>query len=210
MANINQKVWQILDSDLSVKKDLARKIVNTRALARDIIKRYNLKTSLDAVISAIRRFEAQGNFVKEDKQMRNLLKNSLIRTRTNLTCFTIKIKPREFFKKVQDVDMNIPGTRVSSGSFAVKLVVISDKADRIRKKFKDHIIKEEKELGEIKLELSDEACQTKGVLARIASEISLHDINIQEFFICPPEFLIYVREKDLVKTHQSIVELTRL
>jgi hypothetical protein len=46
-------------------------------------------------------------------------------------------------------------------------------------------------------------------LARIASEVALANINIQEIIVCPPEFLIYVKEKDMVKAHESLLKLCR-
>lgn len=208
--NVNQRIWTILEGDLAIKKNLSRRIVNTRALARDLITSYKLNASLDAVISAIRRFETQGDYKKQDTLIQNVLKDSLVRTRTNITCFTIKLKPREFLEKLKNIDMNIPGTRILTGSSAVKLIVINEKVPLFRKVFGDLIINENPSLAEVKVELSQEAIQTKGVLARVATEISLQDINLSEFFMCPPELLVYVKEKDLVKTHQTIVELTRL
>lgn len=210
MININQRVWKLLEADLAVKKCLSKKVVNTRALARYLIDKHDLKSSLDAVISAIRRFEAQGGYEREEAKIKNLLKNSLISTRTNITCFTLKLNSVEFLKRIKDINVDIPGTRISAGSYEIKLIVTNGKAELFRKKFRDEIIKEDSDLGEIRLELSEEACKTKGVLARIATELSLHDTNIEELIICPPEFSIYVKEKDMVKAHQSLVELTRV
>jgi hypothetical protein len=50
----------------------------------------------------------------------------------------------------------------------------------------------------------------KGILAEIANEISIHNININEILICPPEFLILVSSKDMVKTHEIILGLTEI
>ena len=87
--------------------------------------------------------------------------------------------------------------------------LINQKVPEFRKLFGNKIIKEDSGLAEVKVELGKEATQTKGVLARIATEISLQDINLAEFVICPPELLMYVHEEDLVNTHQAMVELTR-
>ena len=55
-GNTTRDVMDYLSKDLSIQKDLQRGILNIRALARQIKKEQKLKTSLDAVISAIRRF----------------------------------------------------------------------------------------------------------------------------------------------------------
>ena len=36
MKNIREEVWKFLDSDISIKKDLGRKIINVRSLAETI------------------------------------------------------------------------------------------------------------------------------------------------------------------------------
>ena len=48
---------------------------------------------------------------------------------------------------------------------------------------------------------------TKGVLARIATELSLGNINIHELIMCPPEFIVYVKERDIVKAHEALLKL---
>ena len=35
----------------------------------------------------------------------------------------------------------------------------------------------------------------------------LYDINIEEMIIAPPEFLIYVKQEDLIKTHEALFKL---
>ncbi|MBW2994631.1 hypothetical protein KY315_04395, partial [Candidatus Woesearchaeota archaeon] len=62
-------------------------------------------------------------------------------------------------------------------------------------------------LSEINVKLSTKSLETKGILARISSEIALANISLQEMVVCPPEFLIYVKEKDIVKAHEAILKL---
>ena len=60
----------------------------------------------------------------------------------------------------------------------------------------------------ISVVLPEKAIQTKGVMAKIASEIALANINITELIVCPPQFFIYVAEKDIVKAHERVLALT--
>ena len=57
--------------------------------------------------------------------------------------------------------------------------------------------------------MPEEALRTKGVLARMTSEIALANINISEVLSVPPEFLIYIKQEDIVKAHESILKLVR-
>ena len=73
----------------------------------------------------------------------------------------------------------------------------------------DEIIKLEDALSEIGVVVSDRAVLTKGVMARIANELTLANINIHELVVCPPEFLIYVRQQNIVKAHESVLKLSQ-
>ena len=64
-------------------------------------------------------------------------------------------------------------------------------------------------LSEITVTVSEKALKTKGVLARIAGELAVADINIHELIVCPPQFLIYVAQKDIVKAHERVLALSR-
>ncbi|MEK0346490.1 MAG: hypothetical protein QQN65_06625, partial [Nitrosopumilus sp.] len=55
IENIREFIWKIIDTDISLKKDLLRGIVNIRSLAKYIIDTQTINVSLDSVISAIRR-----------------------------------------------------------------------------------------------------------------------------------------------------------
>jgi len=62
-------------------------------------------------------------------------------------------------------------------------------------------------LSEISVTVAEKATKTRGVLARITAELALANINIHEMMVCPPQFLIYVSEKDIVKAHERIMSL---
>ena len=64
MANLTHEVWNYLDSETSIKKELKRGIVNSMALAKHIINAKNMSCSPDAVISAIRRYEVKSSLLK--------------------------------------------------------------------------------------------------------------------------------------------------
>ena len=205
-TNINQEVWHILKSDLAIQKDLQRKLLNTSALAKFIIQKYPISASLDSVISAIRRFQSQEKFAVEEKALLNCFKGAVVSTKNNVVCLTVNLRPSDFFKKFCTVKK--PSLRITTGSREVKLIVEQPKLNDMKKAFEKEDIKMIQDgLSEINVKLSAKSIETKGVLARIASEIALANISLQEMVVCPPEFLIYVKEKDIVKAHEAILKL---
>ncbi len=204
MESINQQVWKALQTDPAVMMDLERKLINTRALAKYLINKYDLKVSLDAVISSIRRFPLE-QFQEEDKLLQHIFNNSVINTKNNMACITINMAPNQAFTKLCMI--SLPIMRMVTGTEEVKIIVENGHADEIAKLFKKAEV--ERGLSEINVVVAEKAVKTKGVMARIAAELALANINIHELFVCPPEFLIYVSQKDIVKAHERIIALTQ-
>jgi hypothetical protein len=210
MSNINKEVWDVLDKDLSAQKDLSRGLINIRGLAKYIIEKHNMKASLDAVISAIRRYSTQREYKEEEKKLKALFKEAMISTKTNISRLTISQDAEE---KIPDVIKKIDFARhetffLATGAQIFKIFVDNHNADEIKSIFtRKEIIDAESNLGELSIRLGSEALKTKGVLARMTGEVSLRGINIEDFMVCAPEFIILVKEKDLIKAHESLLQL---
>ncbi len=204
MESINQQVWKALQTDPAIMRDLQRKLANTRALAKYLIQKYELKVSLDAVISSIRRFPLDA-YQEEEKILQHIFQDSVVSTKNNIACVTIDLAPNQVFQKLCTI--NLPLFRVTTGTDEVKILVEDRNADTISKMFKGSQV--EHNLSEISITAAEKAIKTKGVLARIALEMSLANINIHELCMCAPQFLIYVSQKDIVKAHERIITLTQ-
>ena len=204
----NQQVNSILRADLAIQKDLSREIINNRALAKRIIKQHDLRASLDAVISAIRRFQKQEVFEKEDTHILGIFKDARITTRNNVSVLTLNLTANELFNRWQRLSEHRPPFRLLTGTKQLKLSIDESQLASLRQEFKDAIENVETSLSEISITVSKRAIQTKGVLARMTNEIALAQINVMELFVCPPEFLIYVKQKDLVKAHDILLKLS--
>ncbi|MBI4163838.1 MAG: hypothetical protein HY512_03170 [Candidatus Aenigmarchaeota archaeon] len=200
--SISQQVSDIVSSDLSLQKDIHRGLINHRALARYLIDKYDFDASLDAVISALRRIELEP--LKEfDKKITGFFKDASISTRNNLVCFTLKKEALFLLPKI--ISKNI---RIVTGTDEINLIVEKTKSETLHDIFSQYIIKTEKDLGEVSIRLAEEAAKTRGVMSRIANEISLNKINIEQLLISVPEFLIYVKDKDVIKTHEVLLGLS--
>jgi RNA-binding protein YhbY len=64
-------------------------------------------------------------------------------------------------------------------------------------------------LCEIRIILEDDATYVRGLLSKIASELTLHQVNIHDIIVGVPEILIYVEEKDLVTAQKCMMELRK-
>ena len=74
VSNIREFVWRVIDTDISLKKDVSRSVINVRALAKYIINKYKLNVSLDSVISAIRRYHISPEKKSSTGEVYSLLK----------------------------------------------------------------------------------------------------------------------------------------
>jgi len=205
--NVHQTIWVLIEKDLSIKKSLIKNIVNLRALANYFIEENNLQVSVDSVISAIRRYQENLSPTKTKKQISNLFKNSTIKTRNNVVSLSLMADAPllEWFNLDEVKKKKI---KVITGKDKTILLLHNALIDSALKHFpKKYILQKKENLSEIIFTLSKEAIQTKGVLARIAGELALHDINIEELIISPPEFALYVKSSDLIKAHEALFKL---
>jgi hypothetical protein len=205
MVSVNQKVWNIISKELCVQKELMHGLINVRALAKYLVDKYSLNVSIDSVISAIRRYESSGFCDLSDDTVINLFKDCIITTRSNVACLTIKrngINPLSKFHENEIKDMY-----VISGTGDTKIICDLKDFDSIKSYFKSDELKCETGLSVIGIMLSPEAIKTRGVLAKIASEVSIYGVNIAEMIVCPPEFLIMVKDEDMLPTHEAIMNI---
>ena len=84
MTNINKEVWEFIDNSPSIKRTMSHGLINRRALANYIKKQKKLHTTLDAVISAIRRYniEKYDDIFLSAKKM--IIRTTNLSTRSNL------------------------------------------------------------------------------------------------------------------------------
>lgn len=203
MESINQKVWQEMRADPAIMRDLQRGLINMRALAKFLIDKHGLRASLDAVISSIRRFPLD-SYLEEEHILRDIFRDSVVGTTNNMACVTILHPPSEVMPKL--AALNLQHIRLVTGTDEVKVIVKNSASEKVAKAFKHTEV--DSNLSEVSVVVAEKAVKTKGVMARMASEIALAGINIHELLVCPPQFLIYVSEKDIVKAHERVLSLT--
>lgn len=209
MSSINNTVWRLIAEDVSIQKNLHRGLINIRGLARYLIEKHNLDTSMDAVISAIRRYETEKVFEEKAKGIDAVFKSAIVTTKNHVSC--IMLKDAEYEKISGDyVGKHILRENfrlIKSKEFVKLFVNQKDLEKKIAMFSKENILSVSRDLAEIRFTMHSKATETVGVLARLSHEIALHDVCIHDIISAVPEFLIYVNSEDLLKAHKAVLGL---
>ncbi len=209
MKSVNQEIAAILDKDMALQKCLKREVINTRALAQVLLKEHLLPYSLDAIISAIRRYDLEDISILNSKESKEAFSKMLISTKDNVTMIVIKdalfkVIAQDFLNE-QKLKDNV---RLLKGKETISLFVNQKDLEFKLKLFpSSHVVEMQKNLSEIRLHFSGDVRKIKGIIARVTSELAMLDINIEQIFYTFPDVLLYVKEENLVKAHQSLLTL---
>ena len=209
MSNIHKQVQAILSSDRAIQKNLQRDLINIRALAR-FLQEKGVDGSIDAIISAIRRFENDKKLILQEENLKECLSKMIISTKSNI--LGIELKDAEFKTICEDyLDKNIlkKNTRLIKAKESVIIFLNQKEYDDKKRLFNlKNILHTKEKLAEIRLSFPKESKQVIGLLARIGMELSLESISIEGIIESMPEILIYVSESDLVLAHKAVMSLT--
>ncbi len=213
MKNINREVWRYLDNHITIKKDLADGLINGRALAKRIIKDLGLNCSLNAVISAIRRYHIDMKEKEYLPEIYKLLMKAKLLTRTKLA--SVLLKKNETVRNklanlYQKIDFQGGDTlRIFEVNKYIKIIIDEKTSEEAEKIFdKKEIVDMEKNLGEITITYNVDITKTPGVFALLSNELAANNISIIDSMICHSEHLIIVKEKDLQRSFNVLIELT--
>lgn len=212
MTNIVHEVWKVLDDNPSIRREINRGLINTSALARYIIEEKKVDATLDAVISAIRRynFDQHGDIFDNSYQMLRQTVN--ISTKSNLAEISL-IKDDEVqqrLPKLFNIIKYVQGDvlRVTQANESIRLLIDEKNMDNVTELFpKNKIIKKETGLAEINIYIHPKMQTTPGILAAIANELAVNGINIVEFMTCPPEMICVVKKDDLLRASNVLYKL---
>lgn len=213
MTNIRNDVWRRIDRDPSIKLDLERGLINMRALAR-FCRDNGIEGTEDAMLSAIRRYPKSQKTKKQYDQAIKVIKNSAITIRSHVASIALS-KSKETHELLSAVFQNIKYEkseicRIVEAEESIHLMVDEKNLDKIITLFPSRLVSEtRKHLAEINIHLNQKTLETPGVLSIIASEITRNEINLYEVMSCVPELLLFVDEKEAVKAHQVLFDLTK-
>jgi hypothetical protein len=212
LSNIREFIWKVIDTDVALKKDLGREIVNVRALANYIIRENKLNVTIDSVVSAVRRYQVQPSNKIEASKVYSLLKQAKISTVTKISSLTLK-KSEPVHEKIAKI---LPETdytageilRVLEGSKIFKIIFDQKNFQKMIEFFgRQNIVESNMKLGMIEMIYPDILQKTPGVFSVISNELAENDISIVDALICSNEHIIIIDEKNLLKAFDIVYNL---
>lgn len=212
MTKIVQTIWKAIDDDPSIKRDLARGLVNTSALARYLITDKHIDTTLEAAISAIRRYQHDAFTDIYTPASRLLGQTINISTRSNLAEIALTKDDDVQYRlpKVFDIIHYVRGDvlRIMQANESIRLLIDEKNMDTVLGLFhQDKVLATDKNLAEIAIHIHPKMQKTPGILSILANELSLNNINIIEAMTCPPEMLFIVKNDDFQQASTVIHRL---
>ena len=214
MTNIQSNVTNFIEQDVSIRRGLSRGFVNIRALAKYIHDNLALPCSLDAIISAIRRYETEEQTKEDIKNRYKVIANSKVSSRTRMASVLFKKKMEvrnSLLKLYSKIDFTKGEVlRILEVSQWIKIIIDQDNLKLVDEMFeKKDILEIDNKLGEISLIYQEEVINIPGIFSVLSSELVLSDISIRDGVICGSEHIIIVNEDDLMKALQALHKVTK-
>jgi aspartokinase len=214
MTNIQSEVTNFIEQDVSLRRGLSRGLLNTRALAVYIHQNLHLSCTLDAIISAIRRYDGMDEPKEDIKKRYQLIAAAKVSSRTRMASVLLKKEPEvrsALTKLYSKVDFSKGEViRILEGSQFIKIIIDETNSEEIEKLFsKKDVVSKEQDLGEISLIYADDVANTPGVFAALSGELALSGISIIDGVICGNEHIFIINEDDLMKALQAMHRISK-
>lgn len=209
VENNRRSIERIIETDPVIKKGLRRGIINTRALARYIQESDGINSSFDAILGTIRRYPLEG---RESLPSLGVFKDCSLALRSKIGDLILELDS-DAMKRIVEFAGSLrtlrgENLRILVGLKSMRVIAEQKAIAQLKEALSDHkIIKYTTNLVEISVLLSQEAEKSNGVIARITTEIALHDICIWGSVCVLPEFIVLVEEKDASRAHEALQTL---
>ena len=216
MTSTAKEVAKEIEDDVIVRRALEKGIVSMNSLAVYLIKKKNIHASLDAVVSAIRRYRQEVPLEKKYEKAKDVIsKSSDIRITTNIVEIAVE-KNEEAQRILQKAFAMVSVDKgeillIIQGEKSIKFIINAKNKEKILQLFsRKSIMSIEDNLAEINIHLTDDAVKTPGIIATLSTEFMVHDINVYESMSCVPEMLFFVKQKDVMKSYQVLSMLVTI
>jgi len=189
-----------------VMKGLQRGIVNSRALARFIQETAGPESTLDAILGIIRRYPL-GN--ENEGDLHQVFKGCELALRDKMGDLAVENGP-DIMKRIAEFASTIRTTRgktlrVMVGLQSIRVIADQKTLESFRQTLRPkEIISYSSDLTEISVLLPPEAVATKGIIARIPTELAMNDVNLVGIMCNAPEDIVLIAEKDAPRALQAL------
>ena len=202
MANITRITEEYISTHPVIKDALSKGLINYSSLTRSIAKELGLEKNFDAILMACRRYHKK---LRKEKSSENeiisLLKKSRLEVKNRIVAFVLEKDIH--FSHLIDIEKEIKKSsslmHIVEGASAITVITEEEFYLRIKKLFKNKILKESRNLAEVILKSSSNLESVPGVMAYLYSLFGERGINITETMSTWTDTLFVIDEKDIGK-----------
>lgn len=209
--NASEVVRDVIERDAVIRNGLARRLINTRALARYIQVATYEKFSLEALVAAIRRYP-----VKETATIRKAMGGLILKLglKNKIVEVTIQNEPDIpvlLSKFSEEVDyMRGETLTIISGARNSLVVIDSSNLDKlIRIIPKKNVLAVRRNLATVIVTIDTEpTIKTPGFIAAMTTEIAIEGISIIDFVSAFEEIYVIVNQRDALRAYRALEMLS--
>ncbi len=207
IMNITGATYEVVAEYPYIENYLSKKLVNYRALARDIRPRVATKigreVNIQSIVTALRRLSYDKDSKKE--HVDDILSKSEISLRYDLALITVELT-RYIHGKILELHRNTgdDGYLLLQGLESLTIVVKDSHLGFLEKLFKNSILKKIENLAGIVVKSPEDITDTPGVITRLTSLLSAENINIVEMMSSYSETFLLVEEGDALACIEAI------
>ncbi len=206
--NITKITEQYVAEHPFVKDCLKKGLINYSSLTRQICLDLNLdKKNFDAVLIACRRFYKKiKTEATIEKNITEILKNSKIEVKNKITSLVLEkdIIVPNLLGLEQEAKKILETFHIIEGTTSIVIITSNEFAKKVKKVFRNKIIKENTNLAEVILKSPKKIETTSGVISYIYSLLGENNINIFETLSCWTDTIFLVEEKDLSRVMEFL------
>ncbi len=209
----SEAVRQIIERDAVIRKGLARGLINTRALARYIRRLEHDAYSMEALVSAIRRYPVRATSAKHEDIGGQITKLSLKNKIVAVTLKNAPEIPNLLAKFSGEIDTaRGENLQIVSGVDFVTVFLDSKNLGKLTADMPRHsIVSTLHGLAVITVALSPAGLKTLGIVGAFGTELAMNDVNI--FYTLsygdPSSMLFVTEESDGLKAYQALERLAK-
>ncbi len=211
MADTRRQIEHIIEADPVIKKGLQRGIVNTRALARYVQNIERIDSTPDAILGIIRRYPILDG---GSSGIKHIFGEGGLSLRNKIAELEVEYH-QETMYQVAEFAANVKTAKGESvklivGLRHIRIIADQNALDTFSKTIRPReIIGYSKDLTEITVHLPQGSHTTKGVVAKVTTELALNDINLEGIVECAPELTLVVAETDAPRALEALQRMLK-
>jgi len=212
---VSKVVRESIDEQPCIRSAMSRGLINIRALSKYIIKERKIDAPIDAVMSAIRRYDLKPSEKIFENALKIISKSSNISTKSPISVITVikDAEVQELLSKLFSIIRYSQGDvlRIVQANKSIKILVDEKNIKKVEKIFpKNKIINIHRNLAEINIHIHPDGYDKPGIISVLSNVLAINNITIIENVSCFPEWICFVDEKDLLNAYNILNRLRQV